>query len=535
MNVLEKCRDQLLDQLCLVYPDRDREKLKVFVEEEIKSSVKDRQVLFNDGERKTPRSLLEFCNWMEAETPILTGYGAVYKKHNDGKNLLANMFDYLLKSRKIVKKEMFKHVNDLDKTEYNRLDLEQKTYKLLANSGYGATVEKNCIFYNSNFGPSITYNGVIIITTAVNAFESFMSNNVDFDNLNDILMFIDRTSTQQYKYTDIVDKHISKEELYEYLSNKFINKNQFDLFALKKTIDGLSQDVVDKVYYKNNLYKFFENTKIEELLLKVIGNKDFLDPNEPPEDIAEYMQTIWDYLDEWVLYKHLNFYRFRNADKGKRKTVLVVDTDSNFLMLDPFYKYFYNKYEGKLDTTDESRVATVNIATFFLSNVIREVYEKMTREMNVPEDKRPIINMKNEFFYKRLMTTRNKKSYAGLLIMQEGNMYDNPEIDVKGLAIRKVSVNAKVRKYFTELLENRILSSDNIDLGTIYGSFMSLQNEISNSLKNGEIEYLSPGKANEIESYATPYQMQPVRGAIAWNALYPHNEIVLPADRKSVV
>lgn len=531
MNVLEKCRDQLLDQLRLVYPDKDPEVLKEFVEKEIKSSVQDRQVLFNDGERKTPRSLLEFSNWMEEESPILTGYGAVYKKHDDvdGKNLLANMFDYLLKSRKIVKKEMFKHVNDLDKTEYNRLDLEQKTYKLLANSGYGATVEKNCIFYNSNFGPSITYNGVIIITTAVNAFESFMSNNLDFDNLNDVLMFINRASTEVYKNTDIVDKHISKEELYDYLSDKFVNKNQFDLYALKKTIDGLSQEEMDKVYYKNNLYKFFENTKIEELLLKVIGNKDFLDPNEPPEDIAEYMQMIWNYLDEWVLYKHLNFYRFRNADKGKRKTVLVVDTDSNFLMLDPFYKYFYNKYEGKLDKSDESRVATVNIATFFLSNVIREVYEKMTREMNVPEAKRPIINMKNEFFYKRLMTTRNKKSYAGLLIMQEGNMYDNPEIDVKGLAIRKVSVNSKVRKYFTELLEDRILSSDNIDLGTIYGSFLSLQNEISDSLKNGEIEYLLPGKANEIESYATPYQMQPVRGAIAWNALYPHNEIVLPA------
>lgn len=527
MKFLETYRNQLVDQLSLVYPNLERSIIVSFAEKKIDETLKDRDIIWNDGEKKERRSLLEMTNWLEEEKPIITGYGAFYKKHSEGKNLLSEMVDYLLKSRKVVKKQMFQHVNDKDRTQYNNLDLMQKTFKLLANSFYGATVEKNSIFFNENFGPSITYNGVVIITTAVNAFETFMSNNFFFQNFNDILSYINNVRNQQYTHTDIIDVDIPKNQLLNYLVRKWRNKTQDEVNRLAKIISTLDQDMVNRIYYKNNLYRFFKNTKIQELLAMTI-DKSFLNPEKPPENVEPTIKVIWDYLEEWVLYNHLNFYRYQMADKEKRKTVLVVDTDSNFLMLDPFYKYFAKTFPDSVDNTDDSKVSIVNIATFFLAKVIEKVYWKMTTELNVPQEKRPIINMKNEFFYKRLMLTRNKKSYAGKLIMQEGHMFEKPKMDIKGLAIRKVSVNKNVRDYFTKMLEDKILSSDEINLGEVFGSFMSLQKTIENSLKKGEITYTQPGKVNEIESYKNPYTMMSVRGAIIWNALYPDREIVLP-------
>jgi len=126
------------------------------------------------------------------------------------------------------------------------------------------------------------------------------------------------------------------------------------------------------------------------------------------------------------------------------------------------------------------------------------------------------------------MLTRNKKNYAGTLIMQEGHMFKKPEVDIKGLAIKKVSVNSSVRDYFTDLLSNKILNSDTINLGEVYGAFMKLQNIIEISLKTGEVTFLQPGKANELESYKFPYTMQTLRGSLIWNALYPEEQIILP-------
>jgi DNA polymerase family B len=527
MQFLESYRDQAVGQLSLLFPGEPKEKLEEFVEKQVDERFRDRTVDFKRGEIVEQRSLLELTDWLETEKPIMTGYGAFYKKHEESINKLADMVDYLLKSRKVYKKEMFKHVNDEDRTTYNNFDLMQKTMKLLANSFYGATVEKNSTFFNENFGPSITYNGVVIITTAVNAFETFMSNNFTFRTLNDVMTYFKNVMDQHYSYPEVIDRHISKKELLNYVIGKWESKTQFEVNMVAEVIRGMEQSEVDRIYYKNNLYEFFENSAVQELLGGVV-DKGFLNPEDPPEGVKEPIETLWGWLNDWVLYNHLNFYRFQNANEKMRKTVLVVDTDSNFLMLDPFYKYFKSKFPEQVDRTDESRVSVVNVATYFLAEVIKNVYWKMTTELNVPHDKREIINMKNEFFYKRLMMTRNKKSYAGELIMQEGHMFEKPKMDVKGLAIRKVSVNRKVRDYFSDLLKDKVLSPDEINLGGVFGAFNKLQKEITNSLKNGDITYLQPGKVNELESYKTPYQIGPLRGAIAWNALFPEKEIVLP-------
>ncbi|WCS68275.1 hypothetical protein Goe21_01650 [Bacillus phage vB_BsuM-Goe21] len=526
-NFLEKYKEQAKKQLLLSFPNISEEEIEEFLDKEINSTIQGKNVVFNDGEQKSVKNLLSITEWLEEKKPIITGYGAFYRKHNEGVNLLSDMVDYLLVSRKKVKKEMFEHVNDEDRTEYNNLDLMQKTFKLLANSFYGATVEKNSIFFNQNFGPSITYSGVIIITTAVNAFENFMSNNFHFENLNDVLLYINNIQEQKYVYTHIINRNIESGELLQYLLRKWRNRNDSDVKVLSDIIERMDQQTLNKIYYKNNLYEFLGNNEISNLLGKVI-NKEFLDPNDPPKDIKDSLEMLWTYIQEWVLYNHLSFYRYENAENEKRQTVLVVDTDSNFLMLDPFYKYLKENYPDNVDETDEGKVSVVNIASYLLAKVIENVYWKMTSELNIPSEKRPIINMKNEFFYKRLMLTRNKKSYAGKLIMQEGRMFEKPKLDIKGLAIRKVSVNKNVRDYFTDMLDENILSSDKIDLSKVFGNFVHLQNEIANSLMNGEITYTLPSKANEIESYANPYAMQSIRGTIIWNELFPDNEIVLP-------
>ena len=205
------------------------------------------------------------------------------------------------------------------------------------------------------------------------------------------------------------------------------------------------------------------------------------------------------------------------------------DTDSNFVLLDNFYKYLINKYPDKIDDSNrESRISTISVINYNLTNLLEDVYYKMTLEMGVQEDFAPIIAMKNELLIDRIMLTTSKKHYASSIAAKEGNIYDNPVIDLKGLSIKKVSTNKNVREYYTEILEKDILEADKISLTKIINKYKNLEVEIKESLLSGSIEYTLPAKAKKSSSYVDPYSIQGFRATLAWNEFFPEMEIELP-------
>lgn len=117
-----------------------------------------------------------------------------------------------------------------------------------------------------------------------------------------------------------------------------------------------------------------------------------------------------------------------------------------------------------------------------------------------------------------------------VLRLQEGKIIKElkDQIDMKGMSIKKATVNNRTREVFTSLIEDKILRSKEINLAEILGIFMKFELEIRNSLLNGETTFLTPAKINAISSYKLPEQIQSVRGTIIWNELYPENTIQTP-------
>lgn len=133
--------------------------------------------------------------------------------------------------------------------------------------------------------------------------------------------------------------------------------------------------------------------------------------------------------------------------------------------------------------------------------------------------------------YSRLMCTPAKKHYAGMLMAQEGIILKgDPErrLDMKGISLRKSSLNKKIRKYFEGTLINKILLPEKINLAEVYKDFNSISEEIVMSLLNGNTEYAYPGKVNSMMNYAAPYTIQTLRGTLLWNAIFPDRAINMP-------
>lgn len=545
---LKNYSDEMLETLKLRFPDKSEKFLKKIIKDQINEKFKDLDVTFvNEYEGNYEETTLsDITDWfMESEdNPIGGGFGVFFKQHSDPDaiNLPAVMLQYLLKSRKEAKKKMFEalvmknkafdegNMEDVEKYTdlMNNYDMQQKVYKLLANSYYGASGERNSIFYNRDMGASVTYTGVQVITTAVMAFEALVANNVPFKKLDDMYLFIKRVLEKEYEFEPesvFINTKMTHKKLVDYLVSHMEDPSEKDINEINIYTKNLTKDQMNYIYYTNNLLEFFKLEPIMEILESIVGNK-FLNVENPPDEIKDNIEILYDLCNNFVVYDHLYSDRYDRAVNDVRKAVLMGDTDSNFINLGYFYNFFDENFE--LDKSDEGTLSIINIGIYLLAKYIQSKFNSLTGNLNVDEEHQPIINMKNEFLYSRLMLTSNKKQYAGNLISQEGHILSPSKFDIKGLSIKKITVNPTIRNYFTEIIENDILKSKEIKLNEIITKFKKLEDEIKTNILEGNISFTVPGNVNNIDSYKFPYRMPTVRGTIIWNALYPNQSIVPP-------
>lgn len=478
---------------------------------------------------------LTVANMLEGGDPLISTFGTLFKQIETKESLPSKMLRFILSERKIEKAKMFQFEDGTNEFDYH--DRIQKILKVLANSYYGALGQSSFIFFNKLLGPSVTYNGRSIITTSMMSIEALMENNVEFDNINEMLTFIANISLEtiqgktQYNLTDYVNPENmkSKDDIFEYLDSLAtfdLSKHEKDV--LSKSLSRLSSDVLTRIYYKRNFLKFLEN----EAMLDILGtcfHTGFMDVEEPPEEIADNLKNLFDVSMEFVRYDYLYYNRAEKAESMKRKSVLIVDTDSVFIYLNPFFEFMEEHFDIGSDNTFQRLIYVCNIATYLASNFIQSVLDNLTSGCNAPLSDKPRINMKSELLYRRILLTRNKKQYAGEIILQEGKPFPEgkPKFDMKGIPLRKVSTNKVTRKVFTDILVTDIIKEDanKVSRATIMGKYFDYAQSIRSSLDKCEVAHLKPEKFSAFDNYENPYQMQVVRGVLVWNALYPSKEI----------
>lgn len=93
----------------------------------------------------------------------------------------------------------------------------------------------------------------------------------------------------------------------------------------------------------------------------------------------------------------------------------------------------------------------------------------------------------------------------------------------------KATTSEECEKFYRYLAKKYILDPDIIDTAALYTELKQYQTKIYESLRRGERTYLPNANAKELEAYKEPAQEQSVRGALAWNYLYPDNMIEYPS------
>lgn len=400
------------------------------------------------------------------------------------------------------------------------------------------------IFFNLECATGITAKGKQLISLATMAFEAFLGDNVAFLDMNDCLIFlkniIKEGSDRKLNDKDILDSNVTVNEVIFRLRDNFDEEcTDYDESVLYRILRNCTKEDLNRIYYKNNLFAFMRNSKIKKLYREIATSvKVYINPDEyaTPEHLKKKLEKLWEYLGEYVFYRHEYTDRVFRVKNKMRRVALVIDTDSNMVYLDPFIQFVSKEvlkesdFEEICSGEDEDNLRHVIIYTmcYILSKMIRSVLRMYLTHCNVPKEKIDILDMKNEYLFKRMMVTANKKNYAAEMEFKEG-IPMNGKVDVKGLAINKSSANRNASKVFKEILEKKIIKVKGApNIIEILEDVDSFERTVRESLQKGENTYLKPVSVNAVESYADPLLNSGFRGAMYWNAIYPDQEINFP-------
>ena len=526
-------KKQNKDILLSMHPDVSEEEVDKFLDKAVDDNIKVRtgEIYNNYNHKKQRVNLLQLVDWYHHKKPIVAGHGCLFMNHALEPNPAARMQDNFMILRKQYKNKMYTFPEDsYDYGVFNRM---QNSEKISCNSWYGCSGASISTFYNLFTASSTTSSAQGLISVAAWAFEGFMGDNFRFIDLDECFFYMENIKKEKRKIKMNL-KAVSKEKLLDRLSKHFYTLKEEYFEPLVIYVDNLEQEDINRIYYKNNLMEFSLHPEIRTLLNYIIKNIDtFKDPNKVPKNVKEDMDELWGYYNEFVLYNNFWFSKIRRLKEDTRNSVHVIDTDSCFVSMNPWYE-FVNKFIISYDDTllnrdkDEMKFIIINTMCYILANMINEILLHYGKTVNIPKEYRGRLNMKNEFFFSRIILAGVKKRYITSMRLKEGHEIYPEKIKVTGQDFMKSSTREETKKFFIDICKEKIMTVDRIDIPDILRTLEDFETIIKDSLHNKEKNFLTPKSVKELEAYKDPYREQGVRSIIAWNIIYTDNTIELP-------
>ena len=547
-NVLKhKWVAHMTDAMCMTHPDVSRDKIERIVTKIYNQRVKDTEVkIFNNYENIVANTtLLGVVDWIDQTKPLIAESGVFFYPKHQRRNVNVEIIkECMLDARKIHKKEKFQAMEAGDTFLAAVKDIQQSNDKKAANSGYGAEGQPSSFLYNVHSAMSVTASGRGQLSTACNCFENLLADNVKFFHMTEFFTFINNITREQSEWEfdtfDIVRVVPSRKQWVSRFKQKFGHESLCNEDQLSKVYDYLDEEMRVRTYYKANLRDFLMLTEPSDLYGDIVcTDVDFIDPNKIPPELKKSIGRLTNIVMEFVGYKYGVFRYEDRARYQNRKIAIIMDTDSNFLYYGDIMRFLYDKilpikmFKSK-KAAEAFKLRALNVLSEFSTKAISQTLYHYLGKVNVAEEDRKHIVMKNEFYYPIVIVTYAKKSYVGLQARQEEVIFPDPKLDVKGVNFFKSTASHGTSDFiYQDILMDQLLAPKDgrISLHRVYRKIHNFQQKITGEIAEGNMDFLKRSiKVKSADAYANPMRIGQYKAVYVWNKVNrDEDRIELPA------
>lgn len=185
-----------------------------------------------------------------------------------------------------------------------------------------------------------------------------------------------------------------------------------------------------------------------------------------------------------------------------RRGAITSDTDSTIFTVQWWVEWF----SGQIDFTEQS-CAIAHSAVYLASQTIIDVLARMTANMGVIPSQIHQLAMKNEFAFPVFSLTSRAKHYFAYISAQEGNVFKELDVEIKGVALKSSNcpphVMKEVRRLITDTMDS-VMSGEGVSVYEVLGRVSRIENDIRHSVESGRYEYLTTGQVKSATAYRNP-------------------------------
>lgn len=185
-----------------------------------------------------------------------------------------------------------------------------------------------------------------------------------------------------------------------------------------------------------------------------------------------------------------------------RRAGVVSDTDSTIFTVQDWCHWYHGEHVINRETN-----AIRNSMVYFASQSIIHVLAVMSANMGVDITQLHQLAMKNEFAFPVFGLTSMGKHYFAFQSEREGNVYDVPHLESKGVGMKNSKAPVQVRQAAEDFIVNAmndLMEGKKIKLLPRLKEIADMERGIINSINKGEIEYLTNAQIKNKESYTSP-------------------------------
>lgn len=541
--------------------------ISVYLDDKITETLNDRGVLLvnNYTGNVAKSTILKMIELIRNNNLVCAGGGCLFLPHGVKRNLLIDFILYIMDGRGNAKKQRKKFPKG--SKEWSDWDLVQLAFKLIINSLYGCMGYPGFTMFNIFLAEAITNQGRHIITSAVNAIENFLGDNMLYENAGEVYHVIRTIDEEFHKKTPghltdysmkMFANEIDIDNLPEMCTQRFLKHCIFGytpefISDLRAIFSRMNNDELLMMYFKNNFMEFsrlsFIKSKTRELLL-MQGPLIFCEDYCYKEECLPILNELWELYDFFVHYNYPVFDRIQKAMYLDKTKSLYTDTDSVFISLDEVVQYVchevFTSPEDAHMSADDLRFTGANFALSIANRMISSAMGTLCKSINVNPEFTKLLKMKNEFFFSRIMFTDVRKRYVSLSLLQEGQLlYDDDKYasyedaraagkpglpEIKGFDFKKAGTKQYVRDFCTNLCLDEIMYPEKISPVRIFKKVLALKAEMIESIRHGNMQFFKQANVKKPEYYKNPFSTQGVCAVMMWNALMPDKALEFPTD-----